>query len=60
MDDTKKSADEVSKKRLADKLITKKALYFVPEHSVSIEADSPDDAVEQAKKLTNKEEDGDD
>lgn len=59
MTDKKTSPDEISKKQLADGIVQQKAIYFVPKHSVSVEADDVDDSVKKAEKLTTKEEEGD-
>ena len=59
MTDKKTSSDETSKKDVAQTVITKKAIYFVPDYSVSVEADDADDAVKKAKALTKPEEEGD-
>lgn len=51
--------DEQPKRKVADQVVTAKRLYFVPSIQRSVEAADYEDAVEQAKKLTKKEEAGD-
>jgi hypothetical protein len=60
MSDTKASPDEEKKEKIVEKVVSKKALYFVPSVSASVEADDVDEAIAKTKKLKNKEEEGDD
>lgn len=53
-----KSADEQPKEEVAKRVISSKRRYFVPEHGISVEADSPEEAAKAAAKLV-KQEDGD-
>jgi hypothetical protein len=48
--DKKKSPDEQPKSKIARQVTTPKRRYFVPAFGVSVEADSAQDAVEEAKK----------
>ena len=52
------SADELPKNEIAKKVVTAKRLYFMPDHGVSIEAESPAEAAELLKK-SKQEKDGD-
>lgn len=45
-----KSADEQPKEAIAKKVVTAKRRYFVPDHGVSVEANSPEEAVKLAAK----------
>lgn len=51
MDNAAPTPDEQPKKKIAKKVMTQKRLYFMPDHSVSLEATSVDDAVTKVKKL---------
>lgn len=42
--------DETPKRQIAKKVLTAKRRYFVPEHGMSVEADSPAAAVDEAIK----------
>lgn len=55
---TKPTAGEFPKDDIAKKVVTAKRLYFLPDHGVSVEAESPAEAAELVKK-SKKEKDGD-
>lgn len=54
-----KQPDEQPKRKVADQVVTPKRLYFIPAIRRSVEAADYEDAVAQAEKVTEKEEEGD-
>ena len=45
----KRSTEETSRDTVAEQVVTRKRLYFMPEHGVSVEAEDADSAVRLVK-----------
>ena len=55
----KRTTDEHSKETVADQVVSEKRQYFVSEHGLTVDADTPVEAVKNAKKLKKKSADND-